>query len=434
MKKQNSTKNQNRLILGQKMKAIRKALGKTQVSMAIAMGYSDVLVQKYENNRISVSSDVLNAFRKVAGIEGVPLSDDEVSAATKEMISWNDAITFGDKNQVIELHKKFERYVRWAYDLDLQNLFDIFRIKYLCRIDKKEEAEKLAASLEERARNFTDIHKYWYYRYLGFLKHSDWQYKQAVIMYLKAEAIGNQSHLNDVKHYYNIGNCLINCDYPHLALYYLEKVEVMGINLESIKYGFITQKLVATCYGMLGKTDKALKLLNDCLEYLSNEKKEDKLSICGVYIQIGHVYQDAGHYEKALENFDRSTRFCDEKDEVFLMYLCYKATLLRDCNRDDEVKKCLDKGLPLVTKNTLWYYWLHAIKHSLLLDEAPSREYLISTSIRNLNNYGKHTMVINCYKWLSSYLEKDGKYKKALLYNKEALDISIRLMKGDLSL
>jgi len=434
MKKQNSMKNPNRLTLGQKMKAIRKALGKTQVSMAIDMGYSDVLVQKYENNRIAVSSDVLSAFRKVAGIEGVPLSDDEISAATKEMISWNNAITYGDKKQVIELHKKFERYIKWTFDLDFENLFDIFCIRYLCMIGKKEEAKKLAASLKERKPTFTDMYLYWYYRYLGLLKHWDWQYKQALTMYLEAEVIGEQLNLNDVMHFYNIGNCLINCGYPYVALDYFGKAEMMGLSLASIKHGFIMQRLVAVCYGSISKTDKALKLLGNCLEYLLNEKKEDKLSICGLYIHTARVYQAAGNYEKAFEHFDRSARYCDEKEELFLECLCYKATFLREYNKNDEVRKCLDKGLPLAAKSTLWYYWLHAIKHSLLLDEAPSREYLISTSILNLNSYGKHTMVMNCYKWLSVYFEKDGKYKKALLYNKEASDISTRLMKGDLSL
>jgi len=427
-------KKQNRLTLGEKMAAIRKAIRKTQVYMAATMGYSGTLIAGYENNRNPVSSNVLNAFRGVAGVEGIPLTDDEVFAATKEMIDWNDSITLGDINQVNELHKKFERYVRWAFDLDLENLFDIFRIKYLCKIGKKEEAEKLADSLEERVDDFTNMHLYWYYRYLGFLKHLDWLYKPALIMYIKAETIGKQLHLNDIVHYYNIGSCLINCDYLYLAIDYLEKVVVTEINLANIRYSLSIQKMLAICYGKLGKIDKALKLLKDCLKYLLSDKKDDKLNMCGVYLYTGRVYQDAGNYEKALENFDMSTRFCNEKDEVFLTYLCYKATLLRDCNRNDEVRKCLDKGLPLVTKSTLWYDWLHAIKHSLLLDEKPSLDYIIHTSVKNLNNYGKHTMVINCYKWLSIYFERERKYKKALFYNKKASDIYKRLMEGDMSL
>jgi len=434
MKKQNSTKKLNRLTLGEKMTAIRLALKKTQVNIATSMGYSETLIGGYENNRHPVSSNVLNAFRKVTCMEDIPLTDDEVSAATKEMIDWNNAITYGDKKQVIELHKKFERYIKWTFDLDFENLFDIFCIRYLCMIGKKEEGEKLATSLKERKPTFTDMHLYWYYRYLGLLKHLDWQYKQALAMYLEAEVIGDQLNLNDAMHYYNTANCMVNCDYLYSAIDYLEKVEVTEINLASIRSGFAVQKLLAVCYGKLGKIDKALKLLNNYREYLLDEKRDNKLNMCGVYFNIGRVYQEAGDYEKALENFDMSARLLNEKDEAFLEYLCYKATLLRDCGRDDEVRKCLDKGLPLVTKNTLWYYWLHAIKHSLLLDEAPSREYLVSTSIVNLNSYGKHIMVINCYKWLSVHFEKDGKYKKALLYNKKASDISTRLMKGDLNL
>jgi len=416
------------------MATIRKALDKTQVYMSMAMGYSGTLIGNYENNKCAVSSNVLNAFRKAAGVEGVPLTDDEVSAAIKEMIDWNDSISFGDINQVNELHKKFERYVRWAYDLDLQNLFDIFRIKYLCKTGKKEEAEQLASSLEKRKPSFTKMHLFWYYHYLGFLKHLDWQYKQALTMYLKAEVIEEQLNLNNIAHYYNISSCLVYCGYPHLAIDYLEKVVATELNLSSIRYGFTAQRLLAVCYGRVGKTDKALKLLNNYLEYLIKEKKDDKLNRCGVYLSIGRVYQDANNHEKALENFDMSARYCDEKDEIFLTYLCDKATLLRNCNRDDEVRKCLDKGLPLAIKSTLWYDWLHAIKYSLVLNEASSLDYVRYTSIKNLKNYGKHAMVINCYKWISDHFKKTGMYKKALFYSEKATDIITRLMKGDMSL
>ena len=416
------------------MAEIRKARKITQVSLAIEMGYSDALIGNYENNRCPVSHDVLGKFKTAAKVQDIPLTDDELASAMKEMSAWNDLINFGDIAQVIEQHNKFERYVQWAFDQDLENLFDIFRIKYLCRIGKPEECDKLLESLKEREQSFTSTHLYWYYRYQGFLEHMAWRYKTAQIMYQKAEVIGDKLNLNDKALYYNIGNCMITMGYPYLAIDYLERVAVKQIDLSSIRYGFTTQKLLAICYGRLGLIDKAIGLLNNYLEYLMNEKKDDRLNIYGVYLNMGRVYQEAGDYNKALEHYDKAAHYCKENDEAFLEYICYKASFLREYNKADEVRECLNKGLPLTARGNLWYEWLQAIKHSLDLDNDGSINYIIYTAIPRLKEYGKYTIIISCYKWLSDYYKRKGKYKPALSYSEMASDIFTKLMKGDLGL
>jgi len=175
-------------------------------------------------------------------------------------------------------------------------------------------------------------------------------------------------------------------------------------------------------------------ILNDCLKYFIKERKDDKLTIYGIYLDVGKVYQDAGDFDNSLLNFDKASEYCDSSSEALQEYLCYKATLLRSYDKNDMVKDCLDKGLLLVEKGTLWYEWLMMIKYSMMLDDEASLKYVEYTAIPKLLGYGKHLVVMKCYKWLSRYCEKNIKYKLALEYSQKATKIYEQLIEGDLSL
>jgi tetratricopeptide (TPR) repeat protein len=223
-------------------------------------------------------------------------------------------------------------------------------------------------------------------------------------------------------------------DYPYLAVEYLEKVKINEVDTFIVRYGIVTQKRLAISYSKLGRTEKALELLQNCLRYVIEEKRGDKLTLGGVYRDIGRVYQDAGIINKALENFDVASQHFDKKSEAYQMCLCYKATLLRSNNRINEAMKCVDEGLPITTKGTLWHESLTAIKHSLNLEEKASREYLEWTSIPKLLEYGKHLLVMKCYEWLSSFYRGNKKHKPTHIYIQKATKIYKQLMEGDLSL
>jgi len=428
-------KNTSEMTLGRKMAVIRNKLKMTQKDLYMTTGTSISLIGQYENNKSPVSPDVFKKFKKELKLEDIPLSDDEVAAFKKDQLNaWNFMINFGDIEKAKELQPTLTYRVKWSHDVDLRNLFDLYSINYNCVIGEREEAGRLATDLKKREQSFTDEHLYWYYRYLGNLEHWNWRYKAAVTLYMKAEDIGNRYNLNDKALYYNVGNCFTYMDYPYRAIVYLEKVQIEKFDASNITFGFAVQRLLAINYSKLGRIDEALELIEGYRNYLMNEKKDYKLGFGRVYHCICLVYQEAGNYEKALENLDMAFRYCDEKSEQYIRNLCSKASLLRTINRNDEVAKCLSKGLPMVTEGTLWSEWLHALKHSLTLDKQSSVDYLEYTSIPRLRDYGKHALVIECHRWLSSYYKENGKYRPAGEYSDKAAEIYKKLMKGDLSL
>jgi len=424
-----------KLTLAKKMKTIRIALGITQLELATNMGRSHTTIEHYENNRIIVTNANYKAFKQTLDMEDVPLKDEEIAAFIKEVLyPWNNMLNTGNTKKAKELQPRISYCVKWSYDENLQILYDLFSIRFYYGIDKREECDKIIESLRKREPEFTDEQIYWYYRYLGCIEHTACRYKSALALYYKAEKIGKSLDLNDNTYYYNIGNCLVFMGYYSLAVECLEKIQLKGIELYGIWRGANIQKLLAVCYSKLGKTDKALVMLYDCLEYFLSLKQSNRIGIGAIYLDIGKVHHDAGNFEKALECFDIAYQYHDEKNEAYIAFLCKKALFLRINNRKDGVAECLDKCLPLVTKGTLWYEWINGIKHSLTLDNQPSVDYIEWTTIPKINEHGCYWLMMEFYAILSSFFEKESKYKLALEYRNRTFLTYKKLMEGDLSL
>ncbi|MCL2839360.1 MAG: helix-turn-helix transcriptional regulator [Defluviitaleaceae bacterium] len=426
------------MTLPQKMRAIREALRLSRLALATEMDYSETTIYSYENGIHRVTDKLLHRFKGVTGTQYIPLTDDEVTAFKKKLYVHLTSINLSDNEKISKFLQESVRCSQWCFDTDLCNLCDLFRVKYHSANGNKEECKKILSELSKRESEFSDEHFYWYYHCLGILEHSLWRYKSALSLYIKAEACGNRLSLdlscNNRNLFYNIAYCLGLMDYSYLSIEYLEKLKKEEVELISVSAGVFTKRLLAVNLSKLGRTERALKILNNCLDYVMKEIKDNELAVYTVYLDIGKVYQNAGNFDKALWNFDKASQYCDTNSEAFQTYMCYKATLLRTYNKNDMVTDCLDKSLPLLTKGTIWYEWLMAIKHSMELDNDASLKYMEYTAIPNLMGYGRHLVVVECFKWLSSYCEKNIKYKLALEYSRKATKIYEQLMEGDLSL
>ena len=425
------------LTLANKMRAIRKTLGWTQLQLATEMGYSSTTIDNYEHTRYRVTDEVLRKFRQATGTEGVPLKNDEIVAYKKDIYSRNYSLNHNDKKQVNELLHMLAKCAKFSFDTDLQILCNLLSAIYYFTMNNKKECDRIIDSLSTREHEFTDEHYYWYYRCLGLIQYTLRRYKSALALYLKAEEHGKRVNpdlnINIRSLYYNIGLCFTFMNYPIQANEYFEKLHSNELDSHTVLYGFNIQRFLAINASMLGQTQKALKKLENCINYAISEKKISETRFAATYLDIGIVYQDAGNFEKALENFAIASSYFDKKSEVYLEYMCHKAVLLRSYNRD-EVLELVNKGLSMATKGTLWYEWLDAVKHSKELDNQASLMYLECTLIPRLLEYGKHLLVMNCYEWISDHSKKAMCYKPALKYSEKAKKIFSQLMKGDLSL
>jgi len=422
------------MTLGRKMALIRADKGMRQIDLAIEMGYSPALVGNYENERCSVSKDVLATFRTVTNTEDVPLQEHELVGAKKKLHSWYDLITTGQMERAKELYDGFANAVKWSYDTDLKNTFEIFCAIYHYGLGDVSECGRIVEALKEREHEFTSeqLHFYWYT--LGYCAFYKWQYKSALEFFLKSEDAGERAGLSSKQVYFNIGTCLVFMGYSGLAIEYFEKSQSNELDARVATYGASTQRFLAICHSRLGRVDKALKLLDNHYEYLAAVNKYNKSELSLLHFSLAMIYDEAGDHEKAQENYDITFEHHKVKDELYLEYMCNKATFLRNNNKINETHECVNEGLSLASKDTLWYEWLNAIRHSLSLGNKSSQGYIQWTAIPKLMEHGKYYEVMKMYTWLSNHCEVENKYKPALKYGKQASAIYSKLVKGDVSL
>jgi len=422
------------MTLGRKMALIRADKGMRQIDLALEMGYSPALVGNYENERCSVSKDVLATFRTVTNTEDVPLLEHELVDAKKKLHSWYDLIITGQMERAKELYDGFANAVKWSYDTDLKNIFEIFCAMYYYGLGDIDECNRIVEALEGREHDFASEQLLFYWYTLGYCAFYKWQYKSALEFFLKSEELGERAGLSSKQLYFNIGFCLTYMGYSNLAIEYLEKSQSSVLDARAVAYGPSTQRFLAMCHSRLGRVEKALKLLDDYHEYLIAENKSSNTALSVLHFNLAMVYDEAGDYEKAQENYDKTFEHHKAKDELYLEYMCNKATFLRNNDKIKETQECVNEGLSLASKDTLWYEWLNAIRHSLSLGNKSSQGYLQWTAIPKLMEHGKYYEVMKIYTWLSSHCEEENKYKPALKYGKQASAIYSKLVKGDVSL
>ena len=415
-----------------KMRAIREALKWTQLTLATNMECSVATVENYESGRHKVTSATIIKFKKAVEMD-VPLTDDEIAAHKKVLYRWIDYVVLGDKKKADKLYVELTTLSKWSFDDDVINLRNLFCVGYYYYSNgKREKCLEILKSLSQQIHELSDEHLYWYYRYSALMEHSVWRYKTALEMYLKAEKLGDRLGLTDRGLLHNIGYCYAEMGYSYFAILYLERVLTNKVDTFSItiKSGFSTQRLLAICYSDLGKKEEAHALFDNCLIHIEAENRSDKFILGGTYLDMGKVYEDEGEYEKALEYYEMASRQYDKNSEAFIEYLCIIASLLRSIGREDEAKEYLSQGLPLVTKDTLWYWWLHAIDKSMDMDNDASIIYIECTVVPALHDYGKHTFAIMCCEWIDKYYRDKNMYKKAIKYIDKANEIRAKLQRG----
>jgi tetratricopeptide (TPR) repeat protein len=403
----------------------------TQEEVATWANCSTAMISDYENSVCPITDEILANLKQVMCVEDIPFTEEEIAACRRDLYTENDVLNLNDDRHVGGFIAGLERLAELSFDVGLQILSDLHRASVMYALGKMDDYDKLMDSLNGQKNEFTDEHFYWYYRYQGYIEYMHCHYKAAMLLYLQAKEIGDRIHLTDATLKYNIGNSYAMMGYPYLSNKYLEVVQRTKSEEASLRHWYNIQRLVAVNCSKLEGHEKPIKNLESCLRDLMEDKANDRFSIGGVYFDMGLVYLSAGDFEKSLENFDRALKQYDWDGGAYLSCLCHKTLLLRMHDRNDEAHECMEKAYEWAEKDTFFYDWLDAIKHSMTLHIESSIMYLESTSIPKFMDYGKYEFVINCYEWISSHHKKQMKHKRALEYSNKAMELYKHLMKGE---
>ena len=422
-----------------KLKAVREKAGIAQIKVSKLMGYGHSELGRLENNIKVLRQDALDAFRKALGIEGTPLSRNEIKRYEKDLDEWRDLFILGGTKEVIEQHAMVVKAVEWSLSERLRYLYDIYCPMYYFVVNDVDALDKSLAVLKEREPDLNSEHRYWYYRMSATRKLMDYQYKSALKIYFEAAEMTKViPPLIDGGPNGNISYCLSFMGYSSLAIAYLEKIQQKMDMVSNYKHIVSNKSLLALNYINVGRISEALAMLKGCLLDLT-ESDDLQIVKSGIYFNMAEAYMRMDDYDKAVESAGKACEHMKAGNGEYAYALYKKAFVLEGLGCIDECRQCLNEAEVISSSDeTLTGLLIKTLKHSLSLDNEESMMYIEDVAIDKLKDRGLNLQLLHCYEKLSEYhgsgQGRGNKHKVSLTYMMLANTINKKLRNGDLDL
>ncbi|MCL2361467.1 MAG: helix-turn-helix domain-containing protein [Defluviitaleaceae bacterium] len=421
------------MTLANKIKQIREKKKLSQEALAKMMNYTRSYVSAWECEKRPITSEVLDTFRAAVGLPGVPLTNDEVIQYKHQLYDWRSNVVYGEFHKAKELQPILAQGAEWSCDKDLKALYDLFSASFYYSVGNAEAYKKVMGSLYAQKHDFNDEQLHWYYRLVGIRELTNRQYKRALNSFCEAEKLGNHLGLDDVMLNYNIANCLTNMGYVSLAIKYLEAAQKMAKETPIHRFDGYIRLLIAANYSNSGRCHEAIAILYDCIRD-ERERYGTNSALSGMYHRLAIAYSKLEDTTNALKYLDEAALCITENKGSHNYNFYLRARILLTDNKIDEGMDCLDKGLQLADKGTLYHTLLSSLKHSMLLNANQSRLHMEKVAIPCLLSYGKYQDAASYYYKLGKFYEQQQKYKQSAEYSFLAYELSNKLIKGDIEL
>ena len=423
------------MIYSSVLKAIREGHGLSQEAFANKLGCTADYICALEDsskNREHATPEFVHNLRTILDLHDAPLTKEEKDQFTEELHRWKDLIDYGEITKATELKPELARRAKSSFRPGLQILYDLYEARYYRAVDDKEAYEKIMESLSERKLDFNDRCNYLYHRLVAMSALGAHRLKEAHIAFNSCEKIDKDSKWADVGFYYAYGLCLSYMGYALRAIEYFKKAlhrARWSTNYDgkaNRRYNVYIESWLAQNYGKTGNTTEALFILNGCLR---NEKKKNKTSGLGfICHSFGRVYHEMERFSEALENYDEAFKYHNEGSVAYLSNLNHKTIALIASDRICEAMQCVDKGLNMST-DELWKALFEALKHSVLLSNPESLDYMINTAIPKLLELELNEEAMAHHVKLSKFYESIGNHKQRAEHSDSALEIQKQLYK-----
>ena len=415
--------------------AIREGHGLSQKAFADMLGCSVDYIRALEGpskNRDQVTPEFLNILREKLDLHDAPLTVEEKDQFMEELHRWKDLIDYGEIRKATALKPELAKRAKSSFRQGLLALHSIYEAAYYFAVGKPKAFKDTMSYLETLKQGFSERCNVLYYQQQGAFALWENRLFDAQVAFIKAEEMDKKSKYSSMIFNYNYGLCLSYMGYATRAIEYLKKAQYKAKwdkNHEgraNRRYAVHIEGELAQNFSKLGNTDEALLILNNRLNYEMSRSKPRYLGF--VYHDFGRVYHRMGKIREALENYYEAFKYHEEGSVPYLNNTYHKTKALIANGRICEAMDYVNKGLNM-SNDEIWKVLFDALKHSLSLSNPESREHIIMTAIPNLIRHNQDEEVMDHYKKLSEFYEKNGDSDKALQYNRLALDIYEKLYK-----
>ena len=412
---------------------IRKKHGLSQEDLANIIGCTAAHIDALEKNREKAAFEFVATLKSKLNLYGAPITEDERKVFIDKLHNWKILIDYGVMDKASEQKAELEKGAEASCSSSILNFYKLYAANYYRISNDTEAFNKTMSFLNQRTETFSPSHQFFYYRLLGIQERVAYRYNEALKAYKKAEKLDKESTWGDVGFYYIYGMCLSEMGYVAKAIEYLKRAKHLAMwhkvyeGKPNDRYDVYIDGYLADNLSKSGKADEAHAMLNKRLDS-EKTRKNAKHTIGFIYLSIGTVYLRTKKYNDAIENFDTAFQHLDETSEAYKTNLYRKALALIESDRINEGVLCVDKALDMSlddTRRTLF----ETLKHSAMLSNPESLQYMENTLISQLLKYGQYAEAVKCYETLSGFFKKSGDHKNALKYSELALEVHRELHK-----
>jgi len=197
---------------------------------------------------------------------------------------------------------------------------------------------------------------------------------------------------------------------------------------ETITYNIaVSQNSIGNIYLALKQYDLAILQFNKSLKI--EKKTDNKLGLAINYHNIGYAEEAKGNLSKALSNYEISLDYNNLIDSEIGRVICYNSIggiyLKQEKYEDAEpiIKEALEKALDLDDQFYITSSYLNLGELELEMNQLVSAEKNLKKALNIAHSYNLKSSIAESSKLLSEINQKNNKFKAALAYYQEAVEI-----------
>jgi len=408
-------KKHDALLLGEKIKLIRKAKNISQEALGLEIQYARSAISEIETGKLECDIHMLRKIKKTLGIEGMPLLEPERHAFKDRLYIWYDIISKRDFDGAAQIQEELSAITFLTFDHEFNAYYHLFRCRLLIGYFKIEEAKEALITAETFCGEADNELMYHHYYIKATVEYYSGDCQKSLNFYHKAYKLMRGGYEENKWLYYNICHCSFRLGYYYNIVVFIENAR-NKVNTDAQKdyMDYIIDSQLAASYIHLGYVEKAKKLLIKCLEKAKND--DDMYFTDSIFYNLGILYTEVNDWDTALTYFDKSLDCVPNGSRPYLGTLYRKLWCYIKLKCFTPCTALLAEGKAMARKNEYFTMLFEALEHLLTLNSYESTKYIEDVTIPYvLEKYDRYIALEYCDLLMAHYKRKGTKCTKKYL-------------------
>ncbi|UNL87577.1 helix-turn-helix domain-containing protein [Priestia koreensis] len=407
--------------VGAKIKFHRLKKGLTQEELARGI-ISIPYLSKIENAKITSNQEILQLLFERLSVPFDIQHEDDFKAYCYE---WFKQLRAPDENCEPYL-SRVEEIKALTLDDSLLLLIDIHFIQYYLYKRNYQKSAALIASLKKVKNSFTPLHSYYYHKFIGNhdVIHSKLQEGlsnyQLSLNHLSLIQL-DELELADIK--YVIGITYSRLRQPAYAVSLIQEALMVFKDHYELYRSAQCHITLGICYRRFKDYDKSIHhylLAHKLSGILKNTKMEQLTNL-----NLGHLHHVKGKLTEAISYYEKCLTMNSDDLEDSMVSAISLVRIYYDLETFDKANELLHTAMTIQTKYSSFKYDLdiEIYKELIRSDFSSIEGILIDKMIPYLQKNQEYSELLLYAQLVSTFYEKEHKYKKAFYYQKLVNDL-----------